>query len=295
MTVIDWGALMNEAATASAALPAGDYDMIIVDAQYKAASTGRPMYIVKFKVETGPHAGRGVKNNFVVTVDNATALRIFFRQMTALGLDANFFASNPAPELVAQSLINRRALVTLSVRKYRGEDTNDVDNVAAPRAAAGAPLGGQAPAAPPLGMQPQQFAQPMAQQFQQPMAQQFQQPMAPQPMMPQQPMAPQPIPQPAAAAPAPVPQPQFQPPQPAVYDPGAQQAPPPPPPQPMAPPQPDGQQQFQQPQQLQVPPGYVQMPDGSIVPVQQQQQPQPQPQPVPPQAADPNAPPPLPY
>src|SRR5690606_14825929 len=99
MTTIDWDALMKEASTAAAAIPPGDYDMVITDAQVTTAqSSGRTMIKATLRVESGPHQGRVISNNFVIVADNPNALRMFFRNMNSLGLDANFFAGKPQPE-----------------------------------------------------------------------------------------------------------------------------------------------------------------------------------------------------
>jgi hypothetical protein len=146
MTVVDWNSLMKQAQQ-SAALPGADYDMVVVSCDAVNASTGKLMYKTRMAVESGGYQGRHLTNNFVISPDSPTALRIFFRHMNAFGLDANFFASNPAPDTVASSMVGRRALVTLGLRKWRGEDQNEIVQVSPPR---GAPSGMPGTGVPPV-------------------------------------------------------------------------------------------------------------------------------------------------
>jgi hypothetical protein len=132
MTVIDWNALQQQAAQATAAIPAGDYDMVVSACQYVTSSTGKPMYKTTMRVETGSFAGKSFINNFVLSGDNPNALRMFFRQLATLGLDANFFASNPTPETVANALVNRRARVSLKTRTWNGEERNEMQAINPP-------------------------------------------------------------------------------------------------------------------------------------------------------------------
>jgi hypothetical protein len=120
---------MQQAQAASMAMPIGEYDMLVVACTSVSSKTGKPMYKTKLQVESGPHQGRTITNNFTLSVENPVALRIFFRQMACFGLDANFFSQNPAPEQVATMLVGRRARITLGVRKWQGEDQNEISQM----------------------------------------------------------------------------------------------------------------------------------------------------------------------
>jgi hypothetical protein len=152
MTVIDWNALQQQAAQAMAAIPAGDYDMVVSACQYVTSSTGKPMYKTTMRVETGPLAGKSFINNFVLSGDNPNALRMFFRQLATLGLDANFFANNPTPETVANALVNRRARVSLKTRTWNGEERNEMQGISPPLGTT--PTTTVTTANPPLGATP---------------------------------------------------------------------------------------------------------------------------------------------
>lgn len=189
MTVIDWNALMRESAAAVAVVPDGDYDMSIIKAEHVTSSTGKPMYKVSLRVDSGPHQGRTLINNFVVSPDSPNALRMFFKQMAAFGLDSTFFAQNPAPDIVAQSLVNRRARVTIGHKTWNNELRNEINGVnpipagaggAVPVTLAAAPLGVQVPGGI-VGA-----ATPMSDPYQQATVTQVPQVQVPQPLAPQQ-------------------------------------------------------------------------------------------------------------
>lgn len=137
MSEIDWSALQQEAKTASV-IPAGDYPAIIISAEAKTSSTGKPMVSYKARVTEGPQANKPIWSQFVVSPESAMALRMYFLQMAAFGLDGDFFAQNPRMEDVARNLVNRAAVFKLSIRQWQGADRNQVDGVSP--LPAGAPL-----------------------------------------------------------------------------------------------------------------------------------------------------------
>lgn len=143
---VNWSDLAKVAADGGfQLLPHGEYDVYVHTATAGKTSNGKDRIRVVFKVENGPHAGTSVTNDFNITADNATAMSIFFRQMTSLGLDAAYFAANPSSpiEKVATDLQNgrARARVKLSSRTWQGQERNNVDAVlpAMPGTAASAP------------------------------------------------------------------------------------------------------------------------------------------------------------
>jgi hypothetical protein len=134
---IDWSALQQEAKTAGV-IPAGDYPAVIISAEAKTSSTGKPMVSFKARVTDGPQVNKPIWSQFVVSPESAMALRMYFLQMAAFGLDSEFFAQNPTMADVARNLVNRAAIFKLSIRQWQGADRNQVDGVSA--IPAGAPL-----------------------------------------------------------------------------------------------------------------------------------------------------------
>lgn len=138
ITTVSWSDLQRAAGEAGFdPVPAGPYDVIVDSASVKAATNGKNMIACKFKIESGPAAGRVVYNQFVISPDNENALAFFFRHMSALGLTDEYFSSNPTLERVAADLIGRRCVVQVSIRQWQGTDRNQVDAVAPP---AGGPV-----------------------------------------------------------------------------------------------------------------------------------------------------------
>lgn len=223
MPETSWSSLMEEAGGSFEALPEGDYDAEVIACEYKTTSKGKEMWVATLRILTGPHAGRQVWNNFVLTPGNPNALRFFFQHMNVLGLGQEFFMANPHPTQVSDSLVGRRARIKVVQRSYQGRITN---NVSAFMSVGGIPTAPPTPATP---------APPM--------------PAAPPQQMPQAPPVPAPQPPPPPPAPPAPPQPPAPPAPPQVPAPPVQQeqvlppAPPTqqeavPPPQQVAPPPP---------------------------------------------------------
>lgn len=119
MTAVNFAELLQQAGPVGEPVPDGSYDVACVQSEAKTASTGRPMIVARFKVLTGPHANRVIVNNFVLTVENPTALGFFFRHMAVFGMGNDYFAANPPLEQVAAQILNRQARVTLQTNNGR--------------------------------------------------------------------------------------------------------------------------------------------------------------------------------
>lgn len=75
-------------------LPDGIYVAKIIESEAKTSNNGKPQIKTRWEVLSGPHAGfKGLWNNFTLTVDNETALRIFYSQLSALGITSEFLDS----------------------------------------------------------------------------------------------------------------------------------------------------------------------------------------------------------
>ena len=176
MTTVDWSQLIKDAANSSAGgnyepIPDGDYEFSVVEGTATETQSGKLMFKLKAQVEGGAHDKRLVWDNLVVSPDNSTALGIFFRKMSSMGLNQEFFDRTPTNEQIAQAMTGRRFRGQVGSRTYNGKTSNEIKNYY-PSQAGGSPAGGVAAAAAPAA--------------------------AP---------APAPAPAPAAAAPAPAPAP----------------------------------------------------------------------------------------
>lgn len=118
-------------------VPIGSYLCEIVKAEATLTNNKKDMFKVRFKVMQGPHAGKIIFNNFVISPESEGAMKWFFGHMRALGLNADYFKAEPAPSQVAIDLVGRQAMVTVEQGKpYRGQPTIDVSKI---EAVAGAP------------------------------------------------------------------------------------------------------------------------------------------------------------
>lgn len=229
MATVDFNAAMARAKQAGSfePLPDGEYELVCLEATPTVASTGKDMIKAKWQVESGPHAGSKVFDQYVFSPDSDNALSFFFQHMRHFGLDEAFFSSLPpgsGMEPVAAALPGRKCRMQLGQRTWEGRPRNEVVRImppsnpnptAAPSAVPGiaqpaAPQVPQAPAAPAPAVQ-QPAAPPVTPQLaQMPTAA----PQVPAPQPTEQPAVPQPqvpaAPDPTAATPAP-PQPVFNP------------------------------------------------------------------------------------
>jgi len=133
MAGINWKDLQQAAGDAAfTPVPNGVYDTFVDTAEATQSSTGKDMIKVQFKIQNGPHEGRRVFNQFVISPDSANALAFFFRHMAALGLDEAFFAANPPLDHVAATLVGRTCRIKIGTREYQGQDRNEVQSVLPP-------------------------------------------------------------------------------------------------------------------------------------------------------------------
>jgi hypothetical protein len=139
--------------------PPGTYDVQVVESVAKTTSANKDMIVVKFQIIGGPHGGRKVQNNFVISPENGTALGFFFRHMRALGLDDAYFQQNPSPAQVAAALVGKTCRIEVGTRTWNGEEREDVKKIMPPLAG-GTPVASAPVAAAPV--QVDKAADPMA-------------------------------------------------------------------------------------------------------------------------------------
>lgn len=158
MPLKSWTDLLDDAGGAGndfEVLPEGDYDLVITKSEALQTKNSKTMYKVQCSVEQGPHKGRTVWNNFVISPESPTALSIFFRQMNILGLDRAYWQSDPSDHQVAEKLKGARFRGQLVTRSYNGQESNEIKQFFTPRAlAAGPGAGPSAPAPAPAAAPP---------------------------------------------------------------------------------------------------------------------------------------------
>ena len=118
-----------EAETPRAALPAGDYQMIITDSELKPTKSGSGEFLeLVLQVQDGPHKGRKVWDRLNLFNSNEKAVMIAKQRLKAIQ-DA-VGVPNPADSV---QLHNRQLTVTLDVREYDGKLSNEVKGYSAKR------------------------------------------------------------------------------------------------------------------------------------------------------------------
>ena len=123
-----WAQLAEEAGDISSfsALPQADYDLRVIAAEAKNTAGGKTMFKITTEVTSGPYVKRRVWANLVVSPENPVALNIFFRQMSAIGIDKSFFATNPSDHNVAEALVGKEFRGQVVIKQYQGEDRNEI-------------------------------------------------------------------------------------------------------------------------------------------------------------------------
>lgn len=125
--IINWSDLHKNATT----VLEGEFPVVVTETTVTAAATsGKPMIKTKLRVETGTYAGRTLFHNFNITADNDNAMRIFFGQMSVLGLDAAFWQANPSATVdqIAAALVGRKAVAVVGGREWQGSMREEIKN-----------------------------------------------------------------------------------------------------------------------------------------------------------------------
>ena len=130
-------------------LPESNYDLEVVEATYKPSTTGKDMWKIQAKVLGGTYNNRRIFDQLVLSRENQVAVRIFFQSMAVLGLNRDYFRSNPSNEQIAVALKGRRFVGKVTQKTYQGDLQNELKRYVKPlpvEAVPGAPTA--APAAP---------------------------------------------------------------------------------------------------------------------------------------------------
>lgn len=150
MGSINWKDLMESASDSNYdPLPADQYDVTLSTVELVKSASGKDMFKIRHKVESGPYAGRIVFDQWVISLDNdekgAQSRSILARKMRAVGIDPAFFASAPSTEAVGKTMIGKRCSIRVSIREWQGQSRNQVDAIIpaksqGPSAPAGQPV-----------------------------------------------------------------------------------------------------------------------------------------------------------
>lgn len=151
MTEIDWAALQKDAKEASL-IPDGEYQAVCIETLATTSSNGKPMIKHKCQITDGPQKGKKVSSQLTVSPESPIALRIFFQNLEAFGITADFFTVNPQLESVASAMRNRPITIEVETRAWQGIDRNGIKSIRPPRS--GAPTAPGVTVGPPVPVPP---------------------------------------------------------------------------------------------------------------------------------------------
>lgn len=138
MPLKNWSQIVADAGDTGKAfepLPDGVYDFLITDAAYRPSQSGKDGYNITAQVESGPYKKRTVFNTFYVSPDSPSALGIFLRQMSVLGLDAAFFQREPSDDQIVAALKDKRFRGAVTTSEWQGKKRNELKTVENPNPA----------------------------------------------------------------------------------------------------------------------------------------------------------------
>lgn len=160
MASINWNAYIKAAEDAGESIddftpiPAGSYETKVLEASATKTKNGKDMIKVSWVVEGGPHAGRRLWSNLVVSPESPKAMAILIRQLTTLGVKP-LMEAGASFEQIAAGLKDTLATLKVSVGEYQGKPKNEVESIAGRQGGTAgpnldAPAGVSAPAGLPI-------------------------------------------------------------------------------------------------------------------------------------------------
>lgn len=135
MASINWNAYIKAAEDAGESIddftpvPAGSYETKVLEASATKTKNGKDMIKVSWVIEGGPHAGRRLWSNLVVSPESPKAMAILIRQLTTLGVKP-LMEAGASFEQIAAGLKDTLATLKVSVGEYQNKPKNEVDSIA---------------------------------------------------------------------------------------------------------------------------------------------------------------------
>ena len=151
MAELNWGELTKDAETIEeySVLPNGDYDFTVASVEVKTTQNGKTNFALKAQVLSGPHKGRLVFENIIISPDSPKALGFAFAKFAALGLTREYFSQSPANATIAAAMTGRSFRGTLGSREYQGKTYNEIKKYFPVQGGTVAPSGSTPPPPPP--------------------------------------------------------------------------------------------------------------------------------------------------
>ena len=109
------------------ALPRGMYDCVIADCEFTySQSSGNPMWSLQLEVSDGEYAGRKLYSHMVFA---GAGLPITKRQLGRIASDLMEGPFNPEDDEIISGMIGKDVKAKVTVRKYEGQDRNNVQDL----------------------------------------------------------------------------------------------------------------------------------------------------------------------
>lgn len=131
MALSNWADLLDSAddSTDFTPLPEGEYNLAITETEVVQSQTGKTGFKTVSEVLDGEYQGRKVFNTMYISPESPKAVGIFFRHMNALGLDGEYFRSEPADEQISDDLLGQTYVGTLKHTQSNGKTYANVQDI----------------------------------------------------------------------------------------------------------------------------------------------------------------------
>ena len=108
-------------------MPRGLYNCIVCENEFTySASAGNPMWSLQLEVEDGDYAGRRLFTHMVFAGKGMGITKRHLSRLAPELCDAPF---DPTNEEIVQSILGRRICAKVTIRKWEGEDRNNVGDL----------------------------------------------------------------------------------------------------------------------------------------------------------------------
>jgi hypothetical protein len=109
------------------ALPRGMYPVVISDCEFTySQNSGNPMWSMRLEVEEGDYAGRVLFNHLVFAGDGLAMTKRRLSRIAPELLERPF---NPQDPEIINSIVGRRLRAKVTIRKYEGQNRNNVGDL----------------------------------------------------------------------------------------------------------------------------------------------------------------------
>lgn len=130
----------------------GEVLATVIESKATKNSKANNMITAKFKIASGPFAGRTITNNFNITLDSPNAMKMFFTHMNTLGFDGAYFDKLPNTDQgvakLAADMVGRSVTLILKEGEWKGVKREEIDGILPANHA----TGGNVPAALPTAL-----------------------------------------------------------------------------------------------------------------------------------------------